>query len=219
MTRSALVLFLLAACAAPPPPPRVAPPPPAPPPPAPDAPPTVVWTREPGLALIGPGPASVPFVATRLDVLEVRPDSFLVRCAGCAGGPSGWVPRAKVAWQQRAPADARHGDLAEFIVSLRGAAVRREWEAMRSVMARTFVHSINGPDGTLEAIGAWRAHRAADLARLPALIDRGAVLVPGTNVWAAPPEFANVRGYADLRAGFIRGAAGWEWVFLVRNEI
>jgi len=219
MTRSALALFvLLAACAAPPPP-RVAPPPPPPAPPPPDAPPTIVWTREPGLALIGQGPASVPFVASRLDVLEVRPDSFLVRCSGCPGAPSGWVARERVAWEQRPPADARQGDLAEFVAALRGAAMRREWEAMRSVMSRNFVHAISGPDGTLEAIGAWRAHRAADLSRLPALLDRGATLVPGTNVWAAPPEFANLRGYADLRAGFIHGSAGWEWVFLVRNEI
>jgi hypothetical protein len=178
-----------------------------------------VCTREAGLALVGERPGSVPYLATRLEVLEVRPDSFRVRCAVCTGAPAGWVARGAVAWEARPPAEARQGDLAEFVVALRGAAVRQEWESLRSVMARSFVHSISGPDGTLEAIGAWRSHRSADLARLPGLLDRGATLVPGTQVWAAPPEFASVRGYADLRAGFMRGSEGWEWVFLVRNEI
>jgi hypothetical protein len=104
-------------------------------------------------------------------------------------------------------------------VALRGAAARREWEAMRAVMSPTFVHSMTGPDGPLQAIGAWRATRSADLGRLPLLLDRGAALVPNTRIWAAPPDFATVRGYPDLRAGFVRGSGGWEWIFLVRNEL
>jgi hypothetical protein len=38
-------------------------------------------------------------------------------------------------------------------------------------------------------------------------------------VWAAPPEFVNQRGYSDLRAGFRRGAGGWEFSFLVRSAL
>jgi hypothetical protein len=218
MRRSLLpLLLLLAGCARAPRP--VPGPPPAPPTPAAPPPPSLVWNREAGLALLGERPGSVPFLATRLEVLEVRPDSFRVRCAGCAGGPSGLVARTAVAWEPLSPSAARRGDLADFIVALRSAAVRQDYEAMRVVMARNFVHAIVGPDGPLQAIGAWRGARAADLARLPPILDRGTVLVPGTPVWAAPPEFANVRGYADLRAGFTRGEAGWEWVFLVRNEL
>lgn len=216
---AAAILLLLGACAprsAPAPGPAAEPvPAPAPAPP----PPTQGWTREAGLALTGERPAAVPFVATRLEVLEVSGDSFRVRCPVCAGAPVGWIARESLAWEPRAPALARAGDLAEFVAAVREAAVRRDWEGLRSVMSRTFVHSLSGPDGTLEAIGAWRGPRATDLARLPAVLDRGAALIPGTSVWAAPPEFASVRDYGDLRAGFVHGPEGWEWVFLVRSEL
>lgn len=46
---------------------------------------------------------------------------------------------------------------------------------------------------------------------------RGGRCMLGAQVWAAPPEYATDRRYADLRAGFRRGAEGWEWIFLVQD--
>lgn len=199
-------------------------PPPAPAPAAPPAPPpftaTEVWSAEPGLVLRGDSASyTVPYAFTRLAVL--RADStgeLLVRCPVCRGAPRGRVARERVVWDARPPAAAQQLQLADFALAVRAAALRRDFDALRRVMSRDFIWSLDLPEGSLEAIAAWQGARAADLQRLPALLDRGLVSAGG-GVWAAPPEFVTQRGYQDLRAGFRRGSNGWEFVFLVRPEL
>ncbi|HEX5725097.1 MAG TPA: hypothetical protein VFX98_06500 [Longimicrobiaceae bacterium] len=225
----ALALLLVAgACTRPPPPappaPLPSPEPPAPPPPAWSY--TQAWARQPGLPLradtllaSSQPVATVPHAAMRLDVLQVdtpRASRLQVRCAFCPGRPTGWVSTAEVVYQPAPPEAARQGDLAEFVLAVREAAVRRDVAALRAVMAGDFVHSFEGGEGILEAVNAWERHRYNDLVFLPGLLDRGVVPLPGTVLWAAPPEFATQPGYRDLRAGFRKGPAGWEWLFLVR---
>jgi len=217
---AALLALALAACG-----PRPAPPPPplpalTPLPAVAPAPvPTEVWTREPGAVLRGPSAVVLPRLGMHLVVMAADGDSLRVRCNSCPGVPTGWLSRARVVWAPASPSEARAGELAEFVAAVRTAALRRDVAALRPVMSRTFVHSLSGADGVLEAVSAWQSVRSADLGRLPALLDRGVSSVPGTPVWAAPPEYVTVAGYPDLRAGFQRSAAGWEWIFLVRSEL
>ena len=213
--------LLLAAIAACTPPPRPAPAPPPAPPPAPIGPPPFtaveVWTAQPGVVLRGEGGAvTLPWTFMHLAVLRVDSAELQVRCLVCRGGPVGMVARDQVVYELRAPADAARLELADFALAVRDAARRRDHEALRAMMARDFTWSLNGPEGVLEALGAWRGYRAGDLERLPGLLDRGIASVGPGGVWAAPPEHVTQRGYNDLRAGFRRGPAGWQFIFLVR---
>ena len=214
------MLCALSACT---PPPRPAPAPPPPPPPAaPPGPPpftaTEAWTAQPGVVLRGEGGATVtlPWTFMHLAVLRVDSTKLLVRCMACRGAPAGMVDRAQVVHEVRAPADAARLELADIALAVRDAARRRDYEALRPVMSRDFTWSFTDPEGVLEAFAAWQGHRAADLQRLPELLDRGIVSLGPGGVWAAPPEHATQRGYSDLRAGFRRGPAGWQLIFLVR---
>ncbi|HYJ80438.1 MAG TPA: hypothetical protein VEW03_12575 [Longimicrobiaceae bacterium] len=217
--RAAVVLAALVAAACgparrPAPPPAPLPPPP-PPPPAFTA--AEVWTREPGLVLRSDSaPTTLPYVFMRLQVLRVDSAGLLVRCLVCRGAPTGWIDSTRVAYAPAPPREAARLGLADFALAVRDAAQRGDIATLRALMARDFVHSLSGGEGVLEAVGAWRQHRANDLRRLPFLLDRGIVIVPGTPVWAAPPEYATQPAYTDLRAGFRRGPDGWEWLFLVR---
>ncbi|HEU0016585.1 MAG TPA: hypothetical protein VFQ45_23085 [Longimicrobium sp.] len=227
MPRTSLVLplLLLAACPAPARRVPVPPPPPAPvvepaAPPAPP-PPTLVWTRDAGQSLLAEGGAvPLPYVGMRLEVLRSDTTDLLVRCVHCRGNPTGWIAPAAVVHQPRRPLEAAQMELGDFVLAIRDAAARRDVAALRQVMSRDFVHRL-GPveTGVLEALGEWEREQYRDLDRLPFVLDRGVAAVPGTPVWAAPPEFAALPNYADLRAGFRRGARGWEWIFLVRNYI
>jgi hypothetical protein len=229
------LLLLAAACARPQPPrPQPAPPPPPPPPPAPSPPPppvfsaTQAWARQGGLALRADTPSSAPATAValvphafmRLEILQAdtpHVTRLQVRCATCPGRPVGWVLKGEVVYESPPPLEqARRQELADFVLALRDAAIRRDIPALRQVMARDFVHSFEAGEGVLEAVHAWERHRGNDLVFLPALLDRGIVPVPSTSVWAAPPEFVSQPGYRELRAGFRRGPEGWEWLFLVR---
>ncbi|HEX2204236.1 MAG TPA: hypothetical protein VHG91_13090, partial [Longimicrobium sp.] len=183
------------------------------------APATEVWTREPGVVLRGDaGPVTLPYLFTRLTILRADSAGLLVQCAHCRGQPIGRVDTAKVVSRVREPRDAQPLDLADFALAVREAARRRDYEALRGVMTPDFVHSLTGGEGALPAIGAWRAHRFNDLALFPSLLDRGIANVAGGAIWAAPPDYAGALGYRDLRAGFRRGARGWEWIFLVRAD-
>jgi hypothetical protein len=124
-----------------------------------------------------------------------------------------------VVYEPRAPLEARQLGLAEFALAVREAARRRDIPALQRVMSRDFVSTLEGPEGPGEAIAGWQGPRANDLERLSGLLDRGIVSTGGGGVWAAPPEFVNQRGYADLRAGFRRGTQGWEFIFLVRSGV
>jgi hypothetical protein len=216
-----LALCALAACVPPPPP---APLPPPPPPPAPAGPPpftaTEVWTAQPGLVLRGEGgEVTLPWVFMRLQVLRVDSTQLLVRCLVCRGAPTGLLPRASVVHEVRAPAEAATLELADFVLAVREAARLKDYPALRAMMSRDFVYSLDDPAGVLEAVAGWQGRRTGDLQRLPALLDRGVISAGPGGVWAAPPEFVTQRGYADLRAGFRRGATGWQFMFLVRPGV
>jgi hypothetical protein len=164
------------------------------------------------------GGATIPFVAMRLEVLRADSAELRVRCVHCAGVPEGWVPRGSVVHQPRTPVEAARLDLAEFVLAIRDAAARQDVQALRPVMARDFVHTLGPLEmGLLETFAAWEREQYRSLDRLPFLLDRGVATLPGTPVWAAPPEYAADLRFGDLRAGFRRGPSGWEWIFLVRN--
>jgi hypothetical protein len=214
---AAAALLATAAACTPPPRPAPAPPPPAVPEPAPEAPAVEVWTRQAGVQLAAEaGTVTLPHAFIRLQVLQRDSAGMVVQCPRCPGAPIGRVDSARVVGKVRAPSEAAQLELADFALAVRAAALRRDYEALRAVMAVDFVHSLHAPEGALEAIGAWRGPRFNDLALLPALLDRGIVNVAGTPIWAAPPEYAAAPGFAGLRTGFRRGPGGWEWVFLVR---
>jgi hypothetical protein len=218
---SICALVLASACGGPPRP-APAPPPPAPPPPppAPVFAPAEVWTRDAGAVIQGAGfTATVPLVFTRLEVLRVDSARLLVRCPRCPGQPIGHIDTARVAHTPTTPELAARMDLADFVLAVRDAARRRDIPALRSAMSRDFIHSLEGGEGVLEAVAAWQLRNHADVDRLPALLDRGVANVLGTAVWAAPPEYAQNLSFLDLRAGFRRGADGWEWIFLVRSGL
>jgi hypothetical protein len=216
---AAVALCALAACT---PPPRPVPVPPPPPPPAPPPRPppftaTEVWTAQPGQVLRVPGgDVTLPWTFTRLQVMRIDSAELLVRCLICRGAPTGLISRASVVHQPRPPAEAAKLELADFALAVREAARLRDYEALRAMMARDFVYSLDDPEGVLEAVAAWQGRRASDLQRLPGLLDRGIMTAGPGGVWAAPPEFVTQRGYNDLRAGFRRGRNGWEFIFLVR---
>ena len=130
------------------------------------------------------------------------------------------MARESVVYLPQDPAAAARLELADFALAVRDAANRRDVEALRGVMSRDFVHTLGPVElGVLETLAQWAREDYRQLDRLPFLLDRGIAAVPGTLVWAAPPEFAYQAGYGDLRAGFRRGADGWEFVFLVRSGL
>lgn len=219
-----LLALALAACTAPPrPAPAPAPLPAVPaapvatPPPPPLAQGQPVWTRDAGARLRGEtSMATLPYVFMRLEVLRGDTTDLLVRCVHCPGAPEGWIAREGVVWQPADPATAQRGGLAEFALAIRDAAVRRDVPALRQVMTRDFVASLGPVDlGVLEALAEWEREGYRTLDRLPVLLDQGVASVAGTAVWAAPPAYAASTGYGGMRAGFLEGPGGWEWLFLV----
>jgi hypothetical protein len=212
---------------------RRLPPVPPPPPPAPvvvdtlpPPPPQIaagqsVWTRDAATQLrTESGGVTLPYVFMRLEVLRADTTDLLVRCVHCPGAPQGWIARAGVVHIVRAPQEARRLELADFVLAVRDAAARQDVETLRRTMSREFVHSLGPLEmGLLETFAAWEREQYRTLDRLPFILDRGVATVPGTPVWAAPPEYAAAIGYRDLRAGFRRGPDGWEWIFLVRDGL
>ena len=209
---ASLGLVFLAACA----PSRVEAPPssaPAPPPPFPHA---VVWNRSAGAELVGDSVRHrLPRLAMRLDVLEADSASLRVRCAACPDRAEGWIPMEGVVAEIRSPAEAAGGELAEFVVAVRAAAAARDVVALRPVMTRRFVHSLWGGDGIVEAVSGWERGSFQTVDPLPALLDAG--VAPYGDVWVAPPEHAERRGYGGLRTGFRQEDGLWRWMFLVRD--
>jgi hypothetical protein len=232
MRRAAvLTLCLLTACGGPARRPAPVAPPPLPPPPvvadtAPPAPPQItvnqsVWTRDAGTFLRGESSGvRLPYIFMRLEVLRADTTDLLVRCVHCPGEPQGWVTRQNVVHWVRPPQETRKLDLADFVLTVRDAAARQDVETLRRAMSREFVHSLGPLEmGLLETFASWEREQYRTLDRLPFILDRGVATVPGTPVWAAPPEYAGSIGYRDLRAGFKRGTDGWEWIFLVRDGV
>ncbi|MBW3572122.1 MAG: hypothetical protein KY467_13565 [Gemmatimonadetes bacterium] len=190
-----------------------------PPPPPPIVANQNVWTRDAGTLLRGETSAvRLPFIFMRLEVLRADTTDLLVRCVHCPGTPQGWIARESVVHHVRPPGDVRELDLAEFALAVREAAAQRDVGALRGAMSREFVHSLGPLEmGLLETFAAWEREGYRTLDRLPFILDRGVATVPGTPIWAAPPEYAATLGYHDVRAGFRRGENGWEWIFLVRD--
>lgn len=232
MRRAAVLTFclILAACGGPTRRPRPVAPPPLPPPPVvvadtlPPAPPPIVasqsvWTRDAGTQLrTESGGVTLPYVFMRLEVLRADTTDLLVRCVHCPGVPQGWIERAGVVHWVRPPLETRRLELADFVLAVRDAASRRDVETLRRAMSREFAHTLGPLEmGLLETFAAWEREQYRSLDRLPFILDRGVATVPGTPVWAAPPEYAASIQYHDLRAGFRRGPDGWEWIFLVRD--
>jgi hypothetical protein len=231
MRRTAVLTFslLLAACGGPRRPAPIAPP--LPPPvlsaePLPPPPPQIavggsVWTRDAGMQLrTDQGGVPLPYLFMRMEVLQLDTTDILVRCVHCPGTPQGWVPRTGVVHVVRPPQEARRLDLAEFVLAVRDAAARQDVQTLRRAMSGDFVHSLGPLEmGLLETFAAWEREQYRTLDRLPFILDRGVATVPGTPVWAAPPEWAASLQYRDLRAGFRRGTDGWEWIFLVRDGV
>jgi hypothetical protein len=216
-----MALCAVAACVPPPRPvPVLPPPPPAPPAPPPGPPPftaTEVWTARPGLVLRGEtGAEALPWAFMRLQVLRVDSAELLVRCLVCRGAPTGMLPRESVVSTVLPPAEAAQQELADFVLAVREAARLRDYATLRALMSRDFTYSLDDPEGVLEAVAGWQGRRASDLERLPALLDHGLMAMGPGGVWAAPPAFVTQPGYNDLRAGFRRGPAGWQFIFLVR---
>jgi hypothetical protein len=217
---AAAALLAASACVARPKPAPVPPPAPPPPPAAPPFTASEVWTALPGVVLRGDsGAVTLPWTFMRLAVVRVDSAELVVRCMACRGFPVGRVPRDRVVYEVRTPLEARTLELADFALAVRDAARRRDIEALRKVMARDFVFSLEDQGAVLEAVAAWQGRRAGDLQRLPQLLDRGVVSAGGGGIWAAPPEFVTQPGYQDLRAGFRRGPGGWEFAFLVRPDV
>jgi hypothetical protein len=225
-----ILALLLSACGGPARRPAPAAPPPAPPPPPPPAqplppvaPPIVanqsVWTRDAGTFLRGEtSGVRLPYIFMRLEVLRADTTDLLVRCVHCEGSPEGWVTRQSVVHWVRHPREVQKGDLAEFVLAVRDAAARQDLQTLRQTMSREFAHTLGPLEmGLLETFAAWEREQYRTLDRLPFILDRGVATVPGTPVWAAPPEYAATFQYRDVRAGFRRGPDGWEWIFLVRD--
>lgn len=216
---AAAALCALTACT-PPPRPVPVPPPPPPPAPPPGPPPftaTEVWTAQPGLVLrVEGGDVTLPWAFMRLQVLRVDSAELQVRCLICRGAPTGTISRASVVHEARPPAEAARLELADFALAVREAARLRDYAALRAMMSRDFIYSLDDAEDVLEALAAWQGRRAGDLERLPGLLDRGIMSAGPGGVWAAPPEYVTQRGYNDLRAGFRRGPTGWQFIFLVR---
>ncbi|HEX6373745.1 MAG TPA: hypothetical protein VF006_32760 [Longimicrobium sp.] len=221
-----ILLALLAACGGrparvapvvlPPPPPEIDTLPPPPPPIVANG---NVWTRDAGTQLRGENsPVPLPFVFMRLEVLRADTTELLVRCVHCPGTPQGWIARESVVHYVRPRQEIRKLELAEFVLVVREAASQRDTAMLHRAMSREFVHTLGPLEmGLLETFAAWEREGYRTVDRLPFILDRGVATVPGTPVWAAPPEYAARLGYQDVRAGFRRGADGWEWIFLVRD--
>ncbi|HEX2092378.1 MAG TPA: hypothetical protein VHG28_08250 [Longimicrobiaceae bacterium] len=212
-----LLLLALAACGGPPRPAEPAPP--APPPP-PSFPYTVVWTREAAtpVRVDSARTDTLRYLFTRLEVLESDSASLRVRCGVCTPQVVGWVEKRGVVYEPRPIPLAAQGELAEFLLAVRTATLRRDVEALRPVMSRQFTSSFGaGGEGVIETVARWQEERFRSLDRLPALLDRGVGTRDG-RIWAAPPAYLTEPEYLDLRAGFRRTAGRWEWIFLVRGD-
>jgi hypothetical protein len=183
--------------------------------PSPPLPAATVWNRSAGADLVGDSTRSrLPRVAMRLEVLEADSASLRVRCAAC-GGAEGWIAQEQVVWRAASPAEAARGELAEFVLAVRGAAAARDVAALRPAMSRQFVHSLGGGDGIVEAVSGWERGNYQTLDPLPSLLDGG--VAPYGDVWVAPAEHLEQRAYGGLRTGFRRENGVWRWMFLVRD--
>ena len=146
--------------------------------------------------------------------------------AGCAAPPPpppALPPPVEVPPPPPAPAlpsleAAPYGTLEEFTQVLRATIERRDFAALRQLMAASFSSGFVGPSSVDIAFAAWRSENYRSLDEAIALLD-GALVAQGGNLWVAPAEYRTQAGFRGLRLGIGRGTTGrWEWLFLVRGE-
>jgi hypothetical protein len=177
-----------------------------------------VWSASPDMLIDVDGVGyALPGVLTRLEVLGGDSTGLRVRCAGCPGELEGVVDPAHVLHSAESPAAAANGDLAGFALAIREAALRRDVDALRPVMSRTFTFSFGAWGGPVEAIAAWEREGYRALDHLPGVLDRGISTRDG-RIWAAPPEYLHQDEFHGYRTGFRREGGRWQWIFLVRGE-
>jgi hypothetical protein len=179
----------------------------------------VVWTREPETVIRradGTG-VSLPYIFTRLEVVELDSVGLLVRCGACFGAPEGYVEVGAIGYEEIPPEVAAWGTLDEFALAVRNAAERRELDRLRPVMAPDFTHSFVGIQSPEGAFASWAAEQYTSLAAVPRLLDQGLSTRDG-RIWSAPPEFAHRGDFRGLRVGFRQRVDGrWEWLYLIRG--
>jgi hypothetical protein len=160
----------------------------------------------------------IPRLFTRVQVIAADAGDFVVRCGVCADSTVGRVTATELIFAAPPLAEAAQGTAAEFALALRGAIARRDFGALRGVMAPDFSSGFVGPANPDIAIVAWRGESYRSLDEAVTLLDGGLVPLRG-DVWVAPVEFRDRPGYGGLRIGIGRGAGGrWVWLFLVRGE-
>jgi hypothetical protein len=178
----------------------------------------VVWTAGENTPLRTEyGIATIAHPLTRLEVLAADSASVHVRCVRCPHPLEGWLDESAVVYEPTTPAEAAEGELAEFVLAVRKAALERDLAALRPIMFERFTFSFGGGGGPADAFNRWRFEGFRSLDRLPELIDRGVATHDG-EVWTAPHDFVTGEEYYGLRAGFRRTEGKWQWVYLVAGE-
>jgi hypothetical protein len=177
-----------------------------------------VWSSRVDLPLIFHDGSAIPLPHLFTPLAVIRRDSvgLQVRCERCGDGWEGWVDEGGVVFDEGLPPEvAAWSSLAHFAISIREAAIRRDLEALRPVMASDFSFSLIGIQSPESALAVWRGEQFATLDRLPALLDEG-IATRDHRFWSAPPAFVEQIGYRGLRAGFRQRVDGrWEWLYLI----
>jgi hypothetical protein len=178
-----------------------------------------VWSSKPGLGLVDEfgSVQSIPRLFTRFETLGRDSRGVLVRCDVCLQPLSGYIDEDLLTFVHLAPEVSAWGSLAEFALSVRDAAEKRDLAALRPVMAPDFSYSFVGEQIPEMALEVWRSEEFAMLDLVPRLLDRGLDTRDG-RVWSAPPEFVHQLGYQGPRLGFRQRAEGrWEWLYLIKG--
>lgn len=189
-----------------------------------------VWTSQPGTRIeqveqvehAAPeeaDPLRLEPAFLRLEVLGRDSIGLRVRCQTCPGTLEGTVAENAVVHTPLPPGVAAWAEIGDFALAIRAAAARRDFEALRPVMAPDFTFAFLGEQNPDAAFEVWRSEGFRTLDRMLELLDQGVTSRDG-RIWSAPPAFVEEFGYQGVRAGFRRDEAGrWEWLYLVRGVL
>lgn len=186
-----------------------------------------VWTSRPGTRVEQvEGTAADEIAAIRLERAFLRLEvlgrdsiGLRVRCPACPGAIEGSVAESEVVYNPLPPGVAAWAEIGDFALAIRAAAARRDFPALRPIMAPDFTFAFIGEQNPDAAFEVWRSEGFRTLDRMIELLDQGVVSRDG-RIWSAPPAFVEEFGYQGVRAGFRRDEAGrWEWLYLVRGII
>ncbi|CAN5732460.1 hypothetical protein BH23GEM3_BH23GEM3_18400 [soil metagenome] len=177
----------------------------------------LVWTARPGtLIRTVHGEETVRNVFVRFDVLGSDSLGLHVRCARCPAPLEGWISREDVVFKPVSLEDAAGGELADFALAVREAAIQRDLAGLRRLMTREFTYSLEGGAGSVAAMARWEMEGFRSLELLPTLLDHG-VATRDSVIWSAPPDFLTADSFPGVRAGFRRTNGRWEWIYFVRG--